>query len=171
MTFPYLSAWLMSRCQVKGWARLSICRWLWANRCFSSVLDVSSIPSPYIHEFHATGMDPSGQIVLSITRDPCNVRRAGFWGGGSCLLPSAELTSRKCELRRKRTLPPQTSANTCPHGKVSVFHRKIYSFHSQNVASWAHFIHWCRVFKQNTLDVCRLGMLVYLWLRLDCQQR
>lgn len=39
------------------------------------------ISSPNIQEFHVTGMDPSRQIVLSITGDPCNVRRAGFFGG------------------------------------------------------------------------------------------
>lgn len=36
---------------------------------------------PIFPEFHVTGMNPSRQIVLSITGDPCNVRRAGFFGG------------------------------------------------------------------------------------------
>lgn len=78
------------------------------NRSASLLGPGLSAASPVfdIHAFHVTRMDPGGQTVLSITGNPCNVRRAGvFWrgaggGGGSCLLPSAELTSRSRELGR-----------------------------------------------------------------------
>lgn len=121
-------------------------------------------------------MDPSGQIVLSITGDPCNVRRAGFFGGGSCLFPSAELTSRMRALRRQGALTPPSANNhtddqaityTSPHPLFPFAKRATFggTFHSlifyversfSLVPDQHHSRCCCRcVLEQDTLESCR----------------
>lgn len=132
MTFPYLFACLMSRCQVKGVG--SAFYFVADNEQIAVVLRPTLsvvFPLPISTSFHATGMDPSGKIVLSITGDPCNVRRAGFLGGGSCLLPSAELTSRKCELHRKGAPLSFLFTNSHTQTHISFIHQYIQLFHSE----------------------------------------
>lgn len=98
MTFHYLSAWLLSRSQVRGGFSFLHAIMKSNRRFFLSGLSVVLLHERPFPRVHVIRTNPSGQIVLSITGDPWNVRRAGLGEGGSCLLPSAELTSRSCKL-------------------------------------------------------------------------
>lgn len=114
------------------------------------------ISSPNIQEFHVTGIDPSRQIVLSITGDPCNVRRAGFFGG-------RELSPSQCsiDVTELWDVPPGGAfkRSVLIHKEFAIsFRHHINNFHIQYVSLKAHWLsrRLSRAFNRKTLSTNRL---------------
>lgn len=88
-------------------------------------------------------MDPGGQTVLSITGNPCNVRRAGFLGGrelspSQCWIDVTEPWAPPLE----GALPPLCKRTQRICWQFSAF--IIYDFATKDAAFSAHFCQYLR---------------------------
>lgn len=99
MTFHYLSAWLLSRSQVRGGFSFLHAIMKSNRRFFLSGLSVVLLHERPFPRVHVIRTNPSGQIVLSITGEPWNVSRALGWGRelspSQCWIDVTELQTHK----------------------------------------------------------------------------